>query len=86
MSQIDYQRINFEDAPSTATPLSAANLNRMDNAIAALCDYLAALETTVGELQEIITELDARVSALENPTDPEQGSGSEEENSETEGE
>ena len=86
MSQIDYQRINFEDAPSTATPLSAANLNRMDNAIAALCDYLATLETTVGELQEIITELDARVSALENPTDPEQGSGSEEENSETEGE
>ena len=48
MSQIDYQRINFEDAPSTATPLSAANLNRMDNAIAALCDYLAALETAVG--------------------------------------
>ena len=86
MSQIDYQRINFEDAPSTATPLSAANLNRMDNAIAALCDYLAALEATVGELQEIITELDARVAALENPTDPEQGSGSEEENSETEGE
>lgn len=38
MSVINYTRINWEDAPSKATPTSAENLNRMDNAIKQLDD------------------------------------------------
>lgn len=45
-----YTRINYQDSPSTATPLSAANLNKMDkgiddldNAIEALSDNLAVI-------------------------------------------
>ena len=34
--RLEYERINWEDAPSRATPLSADNLNQMDNALAAL--------------------------------------------------
>ena len=35
-----YKRINFEDSPSTKTPLSAANLNQMDKAINDLDDRI----------------------------------------------
>ena len=38
MSVINYTRVNWEDAPSKATPTSAENLNRMDNAIKQLDD------------------------------------------------
>ena len=47
-----YARINWQDAPSTATPRNAANLNKMDkgiddldNEIEALNDNLAMVNT-----------------------------------------
>ena len=48
---LEYERVNWEDAPSRATPLSADNLNNMDNAIAALSDYIYRLENRVVELE-----------------------------------
>ena len=34
MSELSYERINFEDSPSTNTPINATNLNKMDKGIA----------------------------------------------------
>lgn len=48
---LEYERVNWEDAPSRVTPLSADNLNNMDNAIAALSDYIYRLEDRVVELE-----------------------------------
>lgn len=48
---LEYERVNWEDAPSRVTPLSADNLNNMDNAIAALSDYIYRLENRVAELE-----------------------------------
>lgn len=41
-----YQKINFEDSPSSTTPLNAANLNHMDDGIAAATDGVTALESS----------------------------------------
>ena len=41
-----YQKIFFEDSPSSTTPLSAANLNHMDDGIAAATDGVTALESS----------------------------------------
>ena len=41
-----YQKINFEDSPSTTTPLSAANLDHMEDGIAAATDGVTALESS----------------------------------------
>lgn len=48
---LEYERVNWEDAPSRVTPLSADNLNNMDNAIAALCDYIYRLENRIVDLE-----------------------------------
>lgn len=48
---LEYERVNWEDAPSRVTPLSADNLNNMDNAIAALCTYIYQLEDRVADLE-----------------------------------
>lgn len=50
MPRLEYERINWEDAPSTETPINATNLNTMDNAIAALFSYLGELEEQVNNL------------------------------------
>ena len=50
MPRLEYERINWENAPSTETPLNAENLNIMDNAIAALFGYLGELEQRVDNL------------------------------------
>ena len=39
-----YQKINFEDSPSTTTPLSAANLDHMEDGIAAVNEAVTGLE------------------------------------------
>lgn len=52
MPRLEYERINWENAPSTETPLNAENLNIMDNAIAALFSYLGELEQRVDSLSQ----------------------------------
>lgn len=44
MPRLDYEKVNWEDAPSDTTPLSAENLNNMDNGIAALYADVGDLE------------------------------------------
>jgi hypothetical protein len=47
-----YQRINWENEPSTASPLNESNLNRMDY--------------TIDLLEDRTIDLDGRVNTLEN--------------------
>jgi len=42
-----YTRINWQDKPSTATPISAANLNKMDKGIDDIDEALDALESSI---------------------------------------
>lgn len=50
------EKINWENSPSTATPLNAANLNKMDNAAVKGADF-ADSATTVGKA--VLTATDA---------------------------
>lgn len=59
MPRLDYTEIDWEDAPSTRTPLNSSNLNLMDRGI-------AALYQDVADLEQLVTDLTARVEALEN--------------------
>ena len=52
ISEFDYEPVNWEDYPATSTPLSSANLNKMDQAI-----Y---------QLAAIINDLSDRVNAIDN--------------------
>lgn len=45
----DYVRVNWQDEPSTATPLSAANLNKMDSAIDKIETSLVKAQNPVGD-------------------------------------
>lgn len=48
-----YTRVNWQDSPSTATPISASNLNKMDKGIKDLEDSLATVATT-GDYDDLI--------------------------------
>lgn len=45
----EYERVNWQDAPDKTTPLSAANLNNMDNGIAALYYDVGILEQLINQ-------------------------------------
>lgn len=70
MPRLDYVEIDWEDAPSTRTPLNSSNLNLMDRGIAALYQDVADLELALQALTD-------RVEALENPEGEELTSGEE---------
>lgn len=59
-----YERINWENAPSTETPLNADNLNAMDAAIFNLSDNVDALTTKANNLQDGIDLANARMDTL----------------------
>ena len=42
---MEYSKTYWQDSPSTATPLSAANLNKIENGIEAAANAVTALET-----------------------------------------
>lgn len=50
MPTIDFERLDWEDYPSTATPLSAENLNRLEDAMESIYD-------DVGDQEEIIENI-----------------------------
>lgn len=52
MPRLEYERINWQNAPSNETPISAENLNIMDNAIDALFSYLGELEQRIDNLSQ----------------------------------
>ena len=68
-----YSRINWENEPSTETPLNENNLNRMDNAVNVLDDRVVELSNHVDNLEEYeprVSQLaeQARVSASNSAT------------------
>ena len=52
-----YIRINWQNAPSTATPRNAENLNKMDKGIDDLDNAVDALETSVSQLNDNLAAL-----------------------------
>lgn len=56
MSKV-YERINFQNAPSTATPLNETNLNKMDKAIDDLDNKVVELEGYEEDAQKAIAEV-----------------------------
>ena len=50
MPSITYVPVNWEDAPSTNTPISSDNLNTMDTGIASLYNDVAAIEEELSEI------------------------------------
>lgn len=66
---MSYTRVNWQDSPSTTTPISAANLNTMD---AGIKDLDTALTTTSESLTQSITTLSnrAKVTELCHPSYP----------------
>lgn len=59
---VNYTRINWEDSPSTQTPLNAENLNAMDSAI----DELAGAVNDLDGVTDDIDDLESKVGAIKN--------------------
>ena len=65
LPRLDYEQINWVDAPSRETPLSAENLNKMDTGLAALYDDMGVLDEIVrgtGGLEDQIDEFEEQVN------------------------
>lgn len=61
-----YTRMNWENTPSTATPLTADNLNHMDEGIERATDGAIALETEITTARGDYADLNARLAADES--------------------
>ena len=60
-----YTRINWENTPSTATPLTADNLNHMDEGIEQATDGAIALETEIATARGSSNSLGARLDTAD---------------------
>ena len=60
-----YTRINWENTPSTATPLTADNLNHMDEGIEQATDGVIALETEITTARGSSNSLGARLDTVD---------------------
>lgn len=69
MPRLNYQKVNWEDAPSTATPLNAENLDNMDNGLAALYQDVADLEEAVENI-EVTTDITNLPVSFGEPGEP----------------
>lgn len=56
---VTYERVNWEDSPSTQTPLNADNLNNMDAGIADLADEVNNVTSAMQTVSSDITDLKA---------------------------
>lgn len=52
-----YERINWQDGDTGGTPLSAENLNKMDEGLYRLSNELGDIDTALDEIIEIQDEL-----------------------------
>lgn len=59
-----YDRINWENAPSTNTPLNADNLNTMDAALSNLDNLIASANESIMQLQNILDLINARIDTI----------------------
>jgi len=60
-----YTRMNWENTPSTATPLTADNLNHMDEGIERATDGAIALETEIATARGDSNSLGARLDTVD---------------------
>ena len=60
-----YTRMNWENTPSTATPLNADNLNHMDEGIEQVTNGAIALEAEITTARGDYTDLNTRITADE---------------------
>lgn len=61
-----YTRMNWENTPSTATPLTADNLNHMDEGIERATDGAIALETEIATARGSFNSLGARLNGIDS--------------------
>lgn len=61
-----YTRMNWENTPSTATPLTADNLNHMDEGIERATDGAIALETEIATARGSSKSLGARLDGIDS--------------------
>lgn len=59
-----YDRINWENTPSTDTPLNADNLNNMDAGIASLDAMIDAANSLISGLHDAVSLLEARMDTF----------------------
>ena len=64
-----YTKTNWEDAPSTATPLCAENLNKIENGIYENSIDLALADSNINTLTERITAINTALSAKADRTE-----------------
>ena len=64
-----YNRVNWEDAPSTATPLNSTNLNNMDAYIAYLDNAVSDQKTTITDVSNELELLNVRMDSFINLPD-----------------
>lgn len=65
---VNYTRINWEDSPSTQTPLNAENLNAMDSAIDELASAVNNLDGVTDDIEELQTDVGAIKNDLSDGT------------------
>ena len=61
-----YSRINWQNKPSTQTPIDADNLNRMDLALDTIDDRVIALDTGESGLNTRLTTAEGNITSLQN--------------------
>lgn len=61
---MSYTRINWENTPSTNTPLNADNLNNMDAALANLDNLIAEANQLMNQMKAAITLAEARMDTF----------------------
>lgn len=66
MPDLQYTRVGWQNAPNTSTPLSAANLNNMENGIVAATNAINSLQRDAESMDNDLDSLGNRVGILEN--------------------
>lgn len=64
-----YEKIEWENSPSTKTPLNATNLNHMDDGISNNDSAIAALQQALVTLQQTLQTLQTTIQTLQNTLD-----------------
>lgn len=77
MTLQNYSKTTWENTPSTATPLNAANLNNMENGISRATTAIQTLETDMSAAETDINNLESGLSALQAKTVLSNGSSNE---------
>ena len=65
MSNVTYERVNWEDSPSENTPINQTNLNKMDKGIA---DCAAAVNDAQADIEDLNTETEQISENLNDKT------------------